>query len=287
VAIIIISRSFCSKGQEIAIKVGEQLGYSCFSRELLLEASAEFNIPELKLQRELHDSPSVFDHWTHGKERYLAFIRQAFLEHVQCDNVVYHGLAGHFFVKGVQHVLKVRILSDIEERIELEMCRANISRNEATELIHNDDLERRKWSLALYGIDTSDIRLYDLALYLCKIQTDEAVDIICRTATLPAFQATEDSQTALDNLVLAAQVKTVLVDKWPMVQVFSDGGNVAVHVEEGNFFGHLESVFAHEVRLKRQISPLVSKVPGVKNVRVDVKPRVAGLTGSRWTDSPP
>jgi cytidylate kinase len=275
-AIITISRSCCSKGHEIATKVAAQLGYSCCSRDLLLDASAEFNIPELRLHRELHDAPSILNHLTHGKERYIAFIRQAFLEHVQGDNVVYHGLAGHFFVEGVSHVLKVRIFADFEERIELEMQRDNISRKDAVRLLKKDDLERKKWSLAFYGIDTSDLRLYDLVLYLLKIRTDDAVDIICRTAELPQFRATTESQKVLDNLVLASQVKSELVRRWPSAQVFSDDGNVTVRMEKGDILGHLESALDLEAKLQEQISQLLAAVPGVKNVQVNLQPRVAG-----------
>jgi len=116
-SVITISRGSYSRGKEVAEKVARELGYQCISREILLEASEEFNIPEVKLIRALHDAPSILDRFTHGKERYVAFIRQAFLEQVQADNVVYHGLAGHFFVEGVRHVLKVRVFADFEERV--------------------------------------------------------------------------------------------------------------------------------------------------------------------------
>jgi cytidylate kinase len=80
------------------------------------------------------------------------------------DNVVYHGLAGHFFVKDVPHALKVRILADMEDRIQLEMERTGIDADEARRMLEKDDEERRKWGQRLYGIDTSDPRLYDLVI---------------------------------------------------------------------------------------------------------------------------
>ena len=54
------------------------------------------------------------------------------LQHVLKDNVVYHGLAGHYFLQDIPHVLKVRIIADIEDRVEEEeMKRENISAAEA------------------------------------------------------------------------------------------------------------------------------------------------------------
>ena len=116
-SIVIISRGSFSHGKEVAEKLAENLGYECVSREIILEASKHFNIKELKLIRAIHDAPSLLDRFTHGKERYVTYVREALLHRLQKDNVVYHGLAGHFFVRDIPHVLKVRIIADLEDRV--------------------------------------------------------------------------------------------------------------------------------------------------------------------------
>ena len=59
--VITISRGSYSHGKEIAENVAERLGYDCTSREILIEASKDFNIPELKLFHAIHDAPSLLD----------------------------------------------------------------------------------------------------------------------------------------------------------------------------------------------------------------------------------
>jgi len=260
-AIITISRGSYSKGKEVAEKVCARLGYGCFSRDVLVEASAEFNIPEIKLVRALHDAPSVLDRFTYGKERYLAYIEAAILERVQKDNVVYHGLAGHFFLKGVSHVLKVRIMADLEQRVQEEMAREGISRDEALYTLKKDDQERSKWSLSLYGMDTSDASLYDLVIHIRKITVDDAVEIICRTASFENFKTTPESQRVLDNMVLAAQVRAKLVKAYPTVQVSARGGVVSISAPG-------EATIARAV--ESEIGAIAEQVPGVKEVNVDV-----------------
>ena len=105
--IITISRGSYSRGKEVAEGVARRLGYECISRDILLDTSEQFNIPEIKLERAIHDAPSILDRFGGGKERYMALIRAAFLKVMREDNLVYHGLAGHFFLQGVSHVLKV------------------------------------------------------------------------------------------------------------------------------------------------------------------------------------
>ena len=67
-AIITISRGSYSQGKAVAEKLAEKLNYECISRDILLEASEHFNIPEFKLIPAIHDSPSILDRFTHGKK---------------------------------------------------------------------------------------------------------------------------------------------------------------------------------------------------------------------------
>ena len=262
-AIITISRGSYSKGKEIAERVAEKLGYECVSRDILLEASEHFHIPEIKLVRALHDALSILERFSFGKERYVAFIEEAFLERMQKDNVVYHGLAGHFFLKGVGHNVKVRIVADIEDRVKLEMEREGIKEDEARNILKKDDDERRQWSMALYGIDTNDPRLYDICIHIHKITVEDAVDIICHTARLPHFETTEDSQRTIDNLVLASKVKVAIFDEWPKVKVKAHDGRIYVHTE---------APLEQEVLIQDRIAKVAKTVSGVQKVYVSVTP---------------
>jgi cytidylate kinase len=265
-AIITISRGSYSKGKDVAEKVCEKLGYSCVSREILVEASEHFNIPEIKLVRALHDAPSVLERFTYGKERYLAFFEAEFLARVQKDNVVYHGLAGQFYLKGVKHVLKVRILADLEDRIRLEMQRENISRDEALYILKKDDHERRQWSLKLFGMDSWDPSLYDLVIHIDQIRVNDAVDIIYQVARSEHFRTTPESQKTLDDLAMAARVRARLIDACPSVRVKSKDGVVYVDTQAGP---------AAAQQLADELKVLAEQVSGVKEVKIDVSPMAA------------
>jgi len=265
-AIITISRGSYSKGKEVAEKVAECMGYQCISREILLEASEHFNIPEIKLAHSLHDAPSILERFTYGKERYLAYITAAFLEHVHQDNVVYHGLAGQFFLKGVSHVLKARILAELEDRVALEMERENVTKEQALERLRKDDHERRQWSLHLFGVDTWDPSLYDLVLHVHKLRVDDIARIICESAQLEQFKATRESQAILDNLLLAAQVRARLAHDYPMVQAHADAGVVTIDARFN---------LTEEPGLADKIKEVALQTPGVKEARVRAHPTSA------------
>jgi cytidylate kinase len=201
VSIITISRGSYTHGGKVAEKVAQKLDYECISREFLLEISNEFKISEIKLIRAIRDAPSFLERYTFGREKYINYIRSAILNHLSKDNIVYHGFAGHFFVKDIPHVLKVRIIADMKYRIECMMNREGGSEKEAEIMVNEVDEERRRWSQKLYGIDTWDSRLYDLVINIEKITIDNAVDIIFNTVKLSPFQTTPESQKIMDGLV--------------------------------------------------------------------------------------
>jgi len=168
-SIITVSRGSYSHGREIAERFAQVLNYECISREILIEASQEFNISEIKLYHAVHDAPTLIDLISLNKDRYIIFFESAILKHLKKDNVVYHGLAGHFFLKDIAHVLKVRIIADMEERIKLIRERNGGTIKEASRYIKKIDEQRRKWSQHLYGIETSNPSLYDIVMNVSQV----------------------------------------------------------------------------------------------------------------------
>jgi cytidylate kinase len=229
--VITISRGSYSKGKETAEKLAQHLGYECISRDILLEASVQFNIHELKLARAIHDAPSIFERFEQGKDKYITYIREAFFEHIRKDNVVYHGLAGHFFCQGIPNILKVRISANLEDRIKEEIRREHISEKEARHIMKKDDEERRKWGMHLYGIDTNDPSLYDIVLHIDNLKVDDAVEILADISQRPCFQTTPESQMMIGDYHIAAKAERTLFDRFPAVQVKCKNGVVFVAVE--------------------------------------------------------
>ncbi|MDX9787257.1 MAG: cytidylate kinase-like family protein [Desulfobacterales bacterium] len=263
--IVTISRGSYSRGKEVAEELARVMGYECISRDIILEASEQFNIPELKLIRAIHDAPSVLDRFTYGKERFVVFFRAALLKHLQRDNVVYHGLAGHFFVQNMPHVLKVRISADIEARIREEIKRKNISASEARHVLVKDDAERRKWGLQLYGMDTWNPLLYDIVIHTRRIDIPDAVFIIQQTLQRPCFQTTPRSRRLLDDLSLAAQVESALVKEYPKVTADAKNGEVIVNIRAS---------LIDEQSITEKVKGMCAKVDGLESINVNIVPFV-------------
>lgn len=261
-SIITISRAFCSKGSELAEHIAQKLDYACVSREILLEASDQFNVPEVILTRAIHDGPTIFDKFTHGKQKYIAFIRSTLLKKLKNDNVVYHGLAGHFFLQGVPHVLKVRIIADMDVRVSEEMENENISELMARKRLINDDKNRRNWGTYLYGIDTYDPDLYDMVINLKGISLDDCAAMVCNAAQQPSFKTTPEAKEFLDDMALSAEVYATIIDKY---------FNSTVSAHEGNVSIQINAPVQHKDKAKAELEALVKNIQGIGNISVTVK----------------
>ena len=236
-AIVTISRGSYSRGKEVAEALADKLGYQCVSRDILLEACDEFSIPETRLIKALHDAPSVLDRFSHGRERYISYFRAAFLNHMVKDNIVYHGLSGHFFLQGIQHVLKARIIANMEDRIKEEMKRENCSAEEARYQLKKDDDERRKWGLSLYGQDTWNSSLYDLVLNIDILKVKKVVDILEDVVKSGLYDATPESTETLKKQALLASIHAIIVNDSPRATVGLTDGVVTL----GNLEGRMQT----------------------------------------------
>ncbi len=229
--IVTISRGSFSMGREVAEKVARRLEYECISREILLEASGKYDIPEIKLERAIADAPSALERFTHGTHNYVAYFQSALAGHMRHDNVVYHGLAGHILLKNVTHVLKVRIIADLDRRVDVLVRREGVTEGEAKSWIAKVDSERRKWTKSLYNLDPQDPSIYDLTVKINTFDVEDAVNMICEATSRDAFKATPLSKQHMEDLSLSCDIKARLIEKNPDISVSSHKGNVVVYTK--------------------------------------------------------
>ncbi len=259
--VITVSKCPFGKEREVSEKLAEKLGYECIDKQILFETSEFFNIPEIELSRAFHESPSFFNRFESRKQRYLSYISYSLLKRVQKDNMVYHGFAGHLFLKDVPHVLKVKIVSSTEDRLADVMKKEALSEQKARQMLKREDGKRRKWCLRQFGMDNTDMIAYDLVLHLDKIPVDAAVNIIAETSQRPCFQYTSQSQKMLNDLLNSAKIQSILIEKFPKVRVTSKRGKV--HINR-------KGVFGQEEYMKKQIAAFLAKIAGFRNIDVDI-----------------
>ena len=277
-AIITISRGCCSRGQIIARKVAERLGYTCQDREILVDASNLFDVSEKKLLKSLHDAPSILERLKGGKQKYLKMIQSVLLVHATEDNLVYSGHAGHLLLPDVQHLLKVRINVDLEERVCFLQDHEKLTRQKALDFIRSEDHQRENWTRYLYNADLNDPSLYDMVLHIGHLTLDDMVELISWTVQQKSFETTEHSQQTIEDYAVKAQAELALQDICES-EVTVNEGFVAIRVlglriKKTEFItpklqSHLDLTYRDE--LQQEIKEVINEIPGVKGITCDIE----------------
>jgi len=249
-SIICISRGSYYRGREVAHRLAEILDYGCISRDTLLDGSDEFDIPEITLTRNIRHATHILERFSFGRERYINYISSAILEYLKKNNYIYHGIAGQYFFYQINHLLKVRIIAQLDDRAAEEAARQNISLEQARLQLTHDDEERRRWALFLYGIDIVEPSLYDLVVNVSVLSIEDAANLIAQAARMHCYETTEESIKRVNDLALCAAVKNALFD-FPQAGVNAANGKIYVNVKAPE-----EQIDAVKARVEKAIRPV-------------------------------
>lgn len=266
VNVITVSRFSKHFGIEFAQKVAEKLNYRCISKEIFTEAARRYNTPEVKQMAAIDNPIFIIDHLMSVKDKYVAYIGSTLLKNMLEGNVIYHGMAGHLFVGGVSHALRVGITADKKDRAKFLLDEHGGDEEKALREVEKLDRNRQRWGNKILNMEPQDSSMHDIVLNVSHIPMDEAVDMVCRLAQSPAFQATPESIRALEDLYIGSQIKIALVDNWPNCRITIKNGAVTVNIVEGHVF---DEEF-HQVNTRDEVYLLIRDIEGVEKVNVEI-----------------
>jgi len=141
-AIITISHAAFTGGTSIAEKVAAQLQSRCVNREVLIEASERYGIPEAKFAEILETEGHWWERWLESVRLYRITLQAAMCEVAQGGNIVYHGRAGQELFPGITHVLKVLTVAAMDFRIEQVKARRGMDVERARQFLKELDRVR-------------------------------------------------------------------------------------------------------------------------------------------------
>jgi cytidylate kinase len=258
--IITIYQGASGEGQELAETVADALGYRCVGREVLVEASRRYRIPEAKLNEIVEKGPHWWERLLQDLRPYQIALQATLCELAHDGKVVYHGHVGHELLPGIGHVLKVLLTAPIEFRIQQVRARQNLTEVAARSYIEEIDKARSRRLMAMFGTDWRDPNRFDLILNMGKMRREGAKRMIVEAAKLDEYQPTAASNQAFKDLALGSLVYAALFESPVMreltLEVRAEGGHIHVtgSIEQG---------------LEYKLANLVKKVPGVTDVTTD------------------
>lgn len=211
-AMIAIYQGASGSGEELAETLAQALGYGCVNRELLIQASLRYGIPEAKLNNVIEKEPHWWNRFVENLTPYRLALQAAFCEIAEANSrIVYHGHLGHELLPNLKHVIKVLITAPLDMRIEQVRGRNKLTDTAARRYIEEIDKARARRLMALFGADWRDPSRYDLIVNLGKMSIPAAKHLIVTTSHRSDYQMTPASQQAFLDFSLATRVRAALV----------------------------------------------------------------------------
>ena len=260
-AVVTISSEIGSGGPEIGTALARAVGYRFLDREVIAEAATRFGLHEKKLAGLDERKPSLFQLFDTETRRYMLGTQAALCEFAAADNVVLVGRGGQWLLRGIPHVLRVRVTAPFELRVQRLAERQAPQKARGAppraivEMARADDVGRSGRTRYLYGIDIDDVSLYDVLVNTATLSFEAAVDLLVTALRQPELATTDAGRQLVADRILAAKVEVALATH-PKARKLT----ITVEASHGGVMLESTSELSDAVAVART-------VPGVQNVQ--------------------
>jgi two-component system response regulator CpxR len=260
--ITLFSGTFCRE-QTVLDTLASLTGYQLFSDEEVIETATGLSgMPGKKIERAFSGKTSVFNKFTHEKERAASYLKLAAAQELSRDNLIFSGFSSHLIPASINHVLRVCLIADMEFRVSEAVRDGGISSKDAMKLIHGQDEEKATWVHQLHGTrDPWDPSLYDIIIPMDKTSVQDANTLIKENLAKEILQSTPASRQAVEDFLLAARIEAELV---------SEGHFVGVDAKEGVVTITINKQVLALGKLEEELRSIAVRVEGVQDVRTKV-----------------
>jgi cytidylate kinase len=268
-AIIVVSHQMGAGGPEIGMALGQRLGYRYVDQELLLDAARRYGLAEEKLSHLDESKPTLFERFDAETRMHITVLQTTLLEFAELDNAVFMRGGGQWLLRGVPHVLRVRIIAPFELRVKqwirrvAEMTGETPNQRAAAEFVRRDDTEKAGRMRYLYEVDIADPMLYELTVNAEKLRQDAVVEMIESVVRRPELTTSDAGRRLVAARALASRVQVALA-------THPETRRYRITVEAHDGVVSLEGTSALD-----EAAEVARSVPGVRDVKtqqVDIPP---------------
>ena len=259
--ITLFSALYCNE-EPIIRGLVEKTGYrSVTDTDLVSKASSLSGLASDRIDRAFSHKTSLFNPFTHEKEKSIAYLRLAVAETLAEGKLIVSGHCSHLVPATISHVLRLCLVSEMNHRLQ-QAAREQPADKDPHKTIHKSDEDKSAWCLQVRGNpDPWDPSLYDIVIPTDKIAAEESVHLILRNLHSDVLVPTEASLAALDDFHLQAKVQLALT---------LEGHEVTVAVKDKAVTLTIEKNVLMLSRLEQELQEIVKKIDGVASVATQV-----------------
>lgn len=261
--ITIFSGTFCNK-ESVVEEIISTTGFKLITdQDIIALAAADSGISEAKIKQSFSSKSSIFNKFTHEKERSMAYLKQIVAEMLEKnDNLLMIGFTVQLIPQNINHILRICLIADIKYRIDHAHSKDALSQKEAVQLIHKQDSNRATWINTLFHKqDPWDSALYDIVIPMDKTDIKAATTLIKTNLEKEVLKYTDITKNNIVDFLLAAKVEVALANEGHDVHVSAQNGNITIKINK-----HVLMLS----RLEDELKSIAGKIPEVKSVNTEV-----------------
>jgi cytidylate kinase len=205
-----MTREIGSLGTHVAHEVARRSGYDLVRQEIIAEAARVYEADPDTLVATVETRPRMFEARMAAARRHFAFVAAEVLSAALKDDVVILGRWSTLLLRGIAHVLRVRVCAPIDLRAARLARRFKLRAEEAAVRIRRSDEGIRARIRQFFDVEWDDPRQYDLTINTGCVGVEEAGDLLISALRQPSRQPTDLSRAALWDAALAARVRAAL-----------------------------------------------------------------------------
>jgi two-component system, OmpR family, response regulator CpxR len=259
-SVISISSGVFCKDQSVVAALHDATGLPIArDADLVALAIKLSGLGQDKIEKAFSSKTSVFNKFTHEKQRAAAWLRLALATRLaEEENLLLSGFTALLPPREIAHILQVCLIADATFRRSVAAEEAGLSEREAHKALERADEDRATWSELVVGIkDPWAPTLYDMVVPMDKTSVEAAADLIAKHLSDPAVRVTDASRRTVRDFLLAARVETAVAGK---------GHDVAVSAKDGVIILTINKKVLLLDRLENELRSIAGKIDGVTDV---------------------
>ncbi|MDA8124558.1 MAG: cytidylate kinase-like family protein [Deltaproteobacteria bacterium] len=207
-AILSISNEFKSGATEIGQAIEKQLGYEFLSQSRIMHEASAAGKEWARFSVDYGQAmPTLWERYDWSFMGFMALIQSIILDHAQKDNIVIMSRGANYLLRGIPHILKIRIAAPLEKRIERIMTQESLSWETARLLVKKADYEITSAIQQIYGKKWDDPSAYEIRFDTSLQPHEQIIESIKSLLIAKDHLKTQEAQQKLAMKALAARIK--------------------------------------------------------------------------------
>ena len=268
--VIAMTQEMATLGKDVALGVCEALGLQQVRHEVGDVVAGRMHVKKSLIRRIREGRASKVEKWAADEKTISIFTAEEVYDLAVKGNVLIRGWGATLLLRPVPHVPCIRVTAPTELRVRRLMERLEtddeaLARHE----IEVDDAARAARMGEHFNVTWGDPALYDLTLNTERVPIPTCVDQVVALARSKAFTETAQSRRFLEDLALQARALAAL-----RADPRTSGIDIVVEAKAGE--AALRGIVVDE-REKALCNEIVSRLPGVKSVRDELRTMAGGM----------